>query len=53
MWPELKARLKATQVGQQTMQIHQDPLLNHAVAHMETEGILSAARSELVTIQHI
>ena len=51
MWSELKERLRATQRGQQEMQIHQDPLPNHAVAHVEAESILLVAQSELVTIQ--
>ena len=53
MWFELKARMRVTQEGQQEMQIHQDPLPNHAVAHAEAENILSATRSELIIIQHI
>ena len=50
MWPELKARLKAAQQGQQVMQIHQEPLFNHRVAHADAEIILSAAQSEFATI---
>ena len=51
MWPELKARLKAAQQGQQ--QIHQEPLFNYRVAQADAEIILSAARSELANIQCI
>ena len=53
IWSELKARLKAAHEGQQIMQIHQDPVFDHAVAHAEAEVILSTARLELGTIQHI
>ena len=35
------------------MQIHQDPMFDHAVAHAEAEIILSTTRSGLATIQHI
>ena len=53
MWPELKARLKATQGDQQMMQIHQEPLFNHQVDHADAETILSAARFEFTSIQCI
>ena len=53
MWSVLKERLKEAHEGQQTMQIHQDPVLDHAVAHAEAEVILSASRSEFATTQHL
>ena len=53
MGSELKTILKAVQEGQQIMQIHQDPMFDHAIAHTDAEIILSAARSEFATIQYI
>ena len=53
MWFELKAKLKATQRDRQVMQIHQEPLFNHRVAHADAEIILLAAQAEFATIQHI
>ena len=53
MWSVLKERLEAAQEGQQTMQIHQDLVFDHAVAQAKAEVILSGAQSELATIKHI
>ena len=35
------------------MQIHQDPVFDHTMAHADAEINLSAARAEFVTIQYI
>ena len=53
MWSELKTKLKATQGDQLIMQIHQDPMFDHAIAHADAGIILSATRSEFATIQCI
>ena len=51
MWPALWDRLKAVQVEQHKLQIHQNPVPHHPVAHREVVG--TAVQSELVTIQHL
>ena len=35
------------------MQIHQDLVFDHAIAHTDAKDILSTAKSEFVTIQSI
>ena len=49
MWPALRDRLREVRAEQHKMQIHQNPMPNHPVAHLEARG----SSSELVTIQHL
>lgn len=35
------------------MQIHQNPMPNHPIAHMEAEDMQPTTQSKMVTIQHI
>ena len=44
-------RLKAVQVEQHKLQIHQNPMPHHPVAYLEADG--TVVQSELVTIQHL
>ena len=45
MWSALKDRLKEARTGQHKLQIHQNPLPNHPVVHLETEGNPPEART--------
>ena len=53
MWPALRDRLKEVQAEQHKLQIHQNPMPNHLVAHLEARGSSLKVQSELVTIQHL
>ena len=53
MWPALRDRLKEVRVEQHKLQIHQNPMPNHPVVHLEARGSSSKVQSELVTIQHL
>ena len=50
MWPALRDRLREARAGQHKLQIHQNPLPNHPVAHLEVRDSPSGAKSEPVTI---
>ena len=52
MWSVFRERLRATQGKQHEMRIHQNPMPNHLIAHMEAEDT-QPTTSELVTIQRI
>ena len=53
MWPALRDRLKEVRAEQHKLQIHQNPMPNHPVAHLEARGSSSKVQPELVTIQHL
>ena len=50
MWPALRDRLREAQAGQHKLQIHQNPMPNHPVAHLEVRDSPPEAEPELVAI---